>query len=160
IDVNTGKFTGKTNLHETVKKTNAEAAKEIAKQLKLRDISGIIIIDFIDMKREKDKEYVLNTFKEALKKDRTKTKVTGLTGLGLVEMTRKKVRQNLEASLSKPCPTCEGKGVVLSDEAQAFKIERELWEHRGMDEEAIVLEMPSTVYPVLFGVKSEHLKRL
>lgn len=160
IDVNTGKFTGKTNLHETVRKTNAEAAKEIAKQLKLRDISGIIIIDFIDMKRDKDKEFILHRFREELKKDRTKTNVIGLTGLGLVEMTRKKVRQNLEASLSKPCPTCDGKGMILSNEAQAFKIERELWEYRGVDAEAIVLELPSAVYPILFGVKSEHLKRL
>ncbi|NEU29764.1 Rne/Rng family ribonuclease [bacterium LRH843] len=160
IDVNTGKFTGKTDLHDTIRKTNSEAAKEIAKQLRLRDISGIIIIDFIDMKREQDREHVLSVFINALKADRTKTNVLGITGLGLVEMTRKKIRQNLQASLSKQCPTCTGKGVVLSDEAQAFKIERELWEHRGMDDEALVLELPSTVSPVLFGEKGEHLKRL
>ncbi|MCM3759779.1 Rne/Rng family ribonuclease [Alkalihalobacillus oceani] len=160
IDVNTGKFTGKTNLHDTIRKTNAEAAKEIAKQLRLRDISGIIIIDFIDMKREDDQKYVLETFEQALKRDRTKTSIHGLTGLGLVEMTRKKIRQNLQASLSKACPTCSGKGAVLSDEAQAFKIERQLWEYRGMVEEALVLELPSHVATVLFGAKSEHLKRL
>ncbi|WP_066153082.1 Rne/Rng family ribonuclease [Halalkalibacter krulwichiae] len=160
IDVNTGKFTGKTNLHDTVRKTNSEAAKEIARQLRLRDISGIIIIDFIDMKREEDRAHVVSVFEQALKKDRTKTNVLGITGLGLLEMTRKKVRQNLQASLSKTCPTCQGKGVVLSDEAQAFKIERQLWEHKGMDNEALVLELPSSVATVLFGAKSEHLKRL
>ncbi|GAE27684.1 cytoplasmic axial filament protein CafA and Ribonuclease G [Halalkalibacter wakoensis JCM 9140] len=160
IDVNTGKFTGKTNLHDTVRKTNSEAAIEIARQLRLRDISGIIIIDFIDMKREEDREHVKNVFEKALKHDRTKTNVLGITGLGLLEMTRKKVRQNLQASLSKTCPTCSGKGVVLSDEAQAFKIERQLWEHRGMSEEAIVLELPAVISTVLFGQKGEHLKRL
>ncbi len=160
IDVNTGKFTGKTDLHDTVRKTNSEAAKEIARQLRLRDISGIIVIDFIDMKREQDREHVLSVFEKALKSDRTKTNVLGITGLGLVEMTRKKIRQNLQASLSKSCPTCAGKGVVLSDEAQAFKIERQLWEHRGMAEEALVLELPSSVSTVLFGIKGEHLKRL
>ncbi len=160
IDVNTGKFTGKTDLHDTVRKTNSEAAKEIAKQLRLRDISGIIVIDFIDMKREEDRAHVVAVFEKALKSDRTKTNVLGITGLGLLEMTRKKVRQNLQASLSKTCPTCQGKGAVLSDEAQAFKIERQLWEHRGMVEEALVLELPPAVATVLFGVKSEHLKRL
>ncbi len=160
IDVNTGKFTGKIDLQDTVRKTNSEAAKEIAKQLKLRNIGGIIIIDFIDMKREEDREQVLDELKRELLKDRTKTNVVGLTGLGLVEMTRKKVRQNLQASLSKNCPTCDGKGFVLSDEAQAFKIERELWEYRGMDIEAIVLELPSKISPVLFGEDGNHLKRL
>ncbi|GAE36778.1 cytoplasmic axial filament protein CafA and Ribonuclease G [Halalkalibacter akibai JCM 9157] len=160
IDVNTGKFTGKTDLQDTVRKANSEAAKEIARQLRLRDISGIIVVDFIDMKREQDKEHVVSVFEKALKNDRTKTNVLGITGLGLLEMTRKKVRQNLQASLSKTCPTCQGKGAVLSDEAQAFKIERQLWEHRGMAEEALVLELPSSVATVLFGAKSEHLKRL
>lgn len=160
VDVNTGKFIGQTDLHDTVRKTNSEAAKEIAKQLRLRDISGIIVIDFIDMKREQDREHVLAVFENALKQDRTKTNVLGITGLGLVEMTRKKIRQNLQASLSKNCPTCSGKGVVLSDEAQAFKIERQLWEHRGLAVEALVLELPSSVSTVLFGTKGEHLKRL
>ncbi len=160
IDVNTGKFTGKTDLNDTIVKTNKEAAKEIARQLRLRDIAGIIVIDFIDMKREEDRLEVLRIFQHALKHDRTKTNVVGLTGLGLVEMTRKKVRQNLQASLSKICPTCQGKGVVLSDEANAFKIERVLWEHQGMDEDALLLEIPSKIAKVLFGQKGEHLKRL
>ncbi|WEG16088.1 Rne/Rng family ribonuclease [Alkalihalophilus pseudofirmus] len=160
IDVNTGKFTGKTDLQDTVRKTNLEAAKEIARQLRLRDTSGIIIIDFIDMKREEDREYVLEAFKRGLKQDRTKTNVVGLTGLGLVEMTRKKVRQSLQASLSKACPTCKEQGSVLSDEAQAYKIERLIWEYRGMDHEAILIELPSAVSAVLAGPKGELLKQL
>ncbi|WP_413379468.1 Rne/Rng family ribonuclease [Alkalihalobacillus sp. 1P02AB] len=160
VDVNTGKFTGKTNLEDTILKTNIEATKEIANQLRLRDISGIIVIDFIDMKKEEHKEAVLKAFKKALKSDRTKTNVVGMSGLGLVEMTRKKVRNNLQASLSKTCPTCHGKGSVLSDEAQAFKIERLLWEYKGGDQEAIVIEIPSKVQTVLLGEKGQHLKRL
>lgn len=160
IDVNTGKFTGKNDLHDTIRHTNSEAAKEIARQLRLRDISGIIVIDFIDMKREEDREYILTLFERELKKDRTKTNLVGLTGLGLVEMTRKKIRQNLQDSLSKPCPTCHGKGVVLSDEAQAFQLERQLWEYKGTIEEAVVVEIPSVVSTVFAGQKGEHLKRL
>ncbi|WP_078555349.1 Rne/Rng family ribonuclease [Bacillus alkalicellulosilyticus] len=160
IDVNTGKFTGKSNLRDTIKKTNTEAAKEIARQLRLRDISGIIVIDFIDMKEEVDKQEVIHAFTKALEKDRTKTSVRGFTGLGLVEMTRKKIRQNLQDSLSKTCPTCSGKGVILSDEAQAYRIERVLWEYRNMDAEALVLEVPEKIATIIKGNKNEHLHRL
>ncbi|UOE93288.1 Rne/Rng family ribonuclease [Alkalihalobacillus sp. LMS39] len=157
IDVNTGKFTGKSNLQDTVRRTNLEAAREIARQLRLRDISGIIIIDFIDMRDEDDKRQVLHAFTNALQQDRTKTNVMGLTGLGLVEMTRKKIRQNLLDSLSKPCPTCAGKGTVLSNEAQAYRIERTLFEYRNMDEEAMLVELPPQVDHVIRGEKNEHL---
>lgn len=160
IDVNTGKFTGTSSLDDTIRKTNMEAAKEIARQLRLRDISGMIVIDFIDMKNEEDREELLRQLKLECKKDRTKTNILGITELGLVEMTRKKVRQNLLQSLSKQCPTCLGKGVILSDEAQAFKIERSLWEYRNKDIEALVLELPSKIAPVLFGQDGSHLKRL
>ncbi|KMK74825.1 RNAse G [Alkalihalobacillus pseudalcaliphilus] len=160
IDVNTGKFTGKSNLEDTIVKANLEATKEIAKQLRLRDIAGIIVIDFIDMKNEENRELVLKAFKKALTGDRTRTNVVGMTGLGLIELTRKRVRNNLQTSLSKVCPTCHGKGVVLSDEAQAFKIERQLWEYKGGDQEAVVIEIPSKVQAVLVGEKGEHLKRL
>lgn len=160
FDVNTGKFTGKLDLQDTIVKTNIEAAKEIARQLRLRDIGGIIVIDFIDMKYEKDKETVLNAFSTVLKNDRTKTNVLGFTGLGLLEMTRKKVRQNLQDSVSSPCPTCLGKGKVLSDEAIAHKIERALWEYKGMDSEAILIEVPPNIVPILKGIKDEHITRL
>lgn len=160
IDVNTGKFTGKSNLQDTIVKTNIEAAKEIARQLRLRDIGGIIVIDFIDMKEDVDKKTVFSALQTALRNDRTKTNVLGFTGLGLLEMTRKKVRQNLQDSISSKCPTCLGKGKVLSDEAIAHKIERVLWEHKGMDNEALLVEVPPSVMPILKGEKNEHLIRL
>ncbi|OIJ10556.1 ribonuclease E/G [Anaerobacillus alkalilacustris] len=160
FDVNTGKYTGKLDLQETIVKTNIDAAKEIARQLRLRDIGGIIIIDFIDMKNDKDKQTVLNAFNQTLKNDRTKTNVVGFTGLGLLEMTRKKARQNLQDSVSTICPACFGKGKVLSDEAVAHKVERALWEYKGMDSEALLVEVPANVVPILKGPKDKNLFRL
>ena len=114
VDVNTGKFVGSTDLKDTVLKTNAEAAREIAKQLRLRDIGGIIIIDFIDMHEKQHEEVVLEALKNSLKKDRTKSNVLGITQLGLVEMTRKKVRQRVDNIFMSDCPHCNGEGKVLS----------------------------------------------
>lgn len=110
IDVNTGKYVGGRNLEDTVLKTNLEAAGEIAKQLRLRDIGGIIIIDFIDMHEHQHQQMVLDALRNALKKDRVKTAVVGMTGLGLIEMTRKKVKQELSTVLSMDCPHCGGTG--------------------------------------------------
>ena len=112
IDVNTGKFIGKNNLEDTIVKTNLEAVQEIARQLRLRDIGGIIIIDFIDMNDKNHEELLINAMKEALKKDRTKTIVVGMTGLGLLEMTRKKIRKKLSSVLQTSCPNCNGTGKV------------------------------------------------
>ncbi|HZK33891.1 MAG TPA: Rne/Rng family ribonuclease [Bacillota bacterium] len=112
IDVNTGKYVGRIDLEDTVLKTNLEAAEQIAAQIRLRDIGGIIVIDFIDMETDKHRQAVLKAFKQALKRDRTKTNVLGFTGLGLVEMTRKKARVRLSASLLKPCPHCGGIGRI------------------------------------------------
>jgi len=116
IDVNTGKYIGYINLEDTVVKTNIEAAEEIARQLRLRDIGGIIIIDFIDMVRKEDIELVLEKLDEFLKKDRTKTNIIDITKLGLVELTRKKTRNRLASKILKNCPYCEGKGKILIDE--------------------------------------------
>jgi len=126
IDVNTGKFVGTVDLKDTVLKTNTEAAREIAKQLRLRDIGGIIIIDFIDMANEEYESVVIEALKNALKKDRTRTNVLGMTQLGLVEMTRKKVRQRIEKILLAPCPYCKGEGRILSSETIVKKIEKEV----------------------------------
>lgn len=155
IDVNTGKFTGNNDIRETIVKTNIEAAKEIGRQLRLRDISGIIIIDFIDMNTEEDKQKVLAALAKALESDRTKTNIVGLTGLGLVELTRKKIRQNLTDSLSKICSECAGKGTVISNEAQAYRIERILYEYRNMDEEALVVELHPNVAGILKDMKTD-----
>ncbi|MGB9780083.1 Rne/Rng family ribonuclease [Caldanaerobacter sp.] len=116
IDVNTGKYVGKTSLEETIFNTNLEAAEEIALQLKLRDIGGIILIDFIDMENENFKKQLLDFFKEKLKQDRAKCTVLGFTQLGLVEMTRKKVREEISRFLKTKCPLCGGSGTVCSEE--------------------------------------------
>ncbi len=126
IDVNTGKFVGKTKLADTVFAVNMEAAAEIARQIRLRDIGGIIVADFIDMDREQHKKAVLDALHEHLRKDRTRTNVVGLTGLGLVEMTRKKVRQDITTVLNGQCPCCEGRGFVRSPETVAAAVRRQL----------------------------------
>jgi ribonuclease E len=114
IDVNTGRHVGKTNLEETVVKTNLEAAEEIARQLRLRDIGGIILIDFIDMLFEQNKEKVVRTLNEALAKDKTRSQVFDISPLGLLEVTRKRVSAGLLESFSETCPTCEGRGILLT----------------------------------------------
>ncbi len=126
VDVNTGKFVGQTRLTDTAFQANLEAAGEIARQIRLRDIGGIIIIDFIDMDQEEQRKAVLAALSEHLKKDRTRTNVVGITGLGLVEMTRKKARKDLDSALSVECPCCAGRGAVRSPETVAIAIRRQL----------------------------------
>jgi ribonuclease E len=116
IDVNTGKNVGKSSLEETVFRNNLEAAEEVAHQLRLRDIGGIIVIDFIDMEERKNREQVLRAFKEALARDKTRTQVFDISDIGLVEMTRKRVSEGLVESFSATCPTCAGRGIVLDEE--------------------------------------------
>jgi ribonuclease E len=115
IDVNTGKNVGSSNLEETVFRNNLEAADEIARQLRLRDIGGIIVIDFIDMEVKKNRDDVLRAFKEALARDKTRTQVFEMSELGLVEMTRKRVSEGLVESFSATCPTCAGRGFLLDE---------------------------------------------
>jgi ribonuclease E len=116
IDVNTGKHVGKRNLEETVVKTNIEAASEVARQLRLRDIGGIIIIDFIDMVFEANKQQVVETLREAMAQDKTRSQVFDIGPLGLLEVTRKRVSAGLLESFSETCPTCEGRGILLTHE--------------------------------------------
>lgn len=113
IDVNTGKNVGKTNLEETVFSNNIEAADEIARQLRLRDIGGIIVIDFIDMEIRENRRKVLDRFKGALSRDKTRTQVFDISELGLVEMTRKRIGEGLLTNFVDSCPTCEGRGVIV-----------------------------------------------
>ena len=115
IDVNTGKNVGTKNLEETVFRNNLEAAEEIARQLRLRDIGGIIVIDFIDMEIRKNREQVLKTFKDCLARDKTRTQVFDISELGLVEMTRKRVSEGLVESFSAICPSCNGRGIILDE---------------------------------------------
>jgi ribonuclease E len=113
IDVNTGKNVGKSNLEETVFHNNLEAADEIARQLRLRDIGGIIVIDFIDMEIRENRRKVLEAFKDALSRDKTRTQVFEISELGLVEMTRKRIGEGLLTNFADPCVTCEGRGVMI-----------------------------------------------
>ena len=130
IDVNTGSFTGRGRgrLEDTITKVNVEAADEVVRQLRLRDIGGIIVIDFIDMARSRNREQVLKTLRKALDEDRTKTYVVEVSPLGLVEMTRQNVTEGVREILTKPCPTCEGEGVVKSEETVAIQVLRHLRE--------------------------------
>ena len=126
IDVNTGKFTGKKQLEDTVFQTNMESAEEIARQMRLRDMGGIIAIDFIDMSQEKNRRKLLRALREALLADRAKTTVSEINELGMVEMTRKRVKHNLVKALSQPCPYCEGSGQVRSVTTMTFDTLRKL----------------------------------
>ena len=136
IDINTGSFTGKgksARLEDTITKTNLEAAEEVVRQLRLRDIGGIIVIDFIDMARSRNREAVLKVLRKALDEDRTKTFVVEISPLGLVEMTRQNVTDGVREIMSKPCPVCNGEGVIKSEETIAIEFARHL---RHMAKEA------------------------
>ena len=126
IDVNTGKYVGKTDLATTIFRTNLEAVNEIVRQITLRDIGGIILVDFIDMESEQHRKRVLQALHDAVRRDRSKVHIIDLTGLGLVEITRKRVYQDLEEVMRIPCPYCEGRGRVLSPETMGLRVRREL----------------------------------
>ena len=126
IDVNTGRYVGMHNLEETILKTNLEAVKEIAYQIRLRDIGGIIIIDFIDMEKTSNQEKVFNALKETLKKDKSKTHVLPMSAMGLIQMTRKRTRDPLTRILCEPCFYCEGEGYLISRQSICYNIYREI----------------------------------
>ncbi|MBN1163193.1 MAG: Rne/Rng family ribonuclease [Candidatus Krumholzibacteriota bacterium] len=124
IDVNTGRFTGKKNQEDTILETNLIAAREIARQLRLRDIGGIIVVDFIDMEREENRRKVYNEFRNMLKKDRSRARISPISDLGLIEVSRKRVRPSLLHFYSDECPYCMGSGKILSIESMAMKVEQ------------------------------------
>jgi ribonuclease G len=126
IDVNTGKFVGKASLEDTIFKTNIEAVKEIAYQIRLRNLGGIIIIDFIDMEKEENRQKLFSVFQEAMCKDRAKCTILEVSELGLIQMTRKRVRESLERILCEPCSYCEGKGYIKSPTTVCYEIFMEL----------------------------------
>lgn len=126
IDVNTGRFVGKHNLEDTILKTNLEALLEVAYQLRLRNIGGLVIIDFIDMEKEAHREKVYSALEEALKNDKSRTNILKISELGLVEMTRKRVRESISRLLCEPCPYCDGKGYIKSRTTMAYEMFREL----------------------------------
>jgi ribonuclease G len=126
IDVNTGRYVGKHNLEETIVKTNLEAVKEIAYQIRLRDIGGLIILDFIDMEKKSNQDKIYNAFKEALKKDRSKINILPFSEMGLIQMTRKRVKKSLTSLLCEPCFYCDGAGYQVSRRTICFNIYREI----------------------------------
>jgi ribonuclease G len=145
IDVNSGSFTGRgkgARLEDTITRTNLEAAEEIVRQLRLRDIGGIIVIDFIDMARARNRETVLKTLRKSLDEDRTKTFVVEISPLGLVEMTRQNITEGVREIMTRPCPTCDGAGVIKSEETIAIELERRMREVASRTEApAILLQM-------------------
>ncbi|SHE86141.1 ribonuclease G [Desulfofundulus australicus DSM 11792] len=161
IDVNTGKYVGSTNLEDTVLRTNLDAAVEIARQLRLRNIGGIIIIDFIDMQQEGHRRQVLKVLEEEIRKDKTKTNILGITQLGLVEMTRKKVRPSLSEVLQRPCPYCDGRGKVLSEETVGIHFKNRIIElARRTSADTILVEAHPLVAARLIGSGGVNLREL
>ena len=152
IDVNTGKFIGSTSLSDTILRTNVEAAAEIARQLRLRDIGGIIIMDFIDMSSARDRNHVVSTLEKALQKDRTRTKISHISPLGLIEMTRKRTGATISEIVNQACPYCQGRGEILSAESVSIQAERELKKRSSeVDDEAFLVSAHPDVAAYLIG---------
>jgi ribonuclease G len=162
IDVNTGKFVGHSDPEETILKTNLEAVKEIVYQLRLRNIGGLIIVDFIDMAREESKEIVWNTLNQALKSDRSRTNILKISELGLVEMTRKRVRESLMQTLCDPCSYCGGKGYLKSPTAICYEIARAIRRTAAgnQDKKNIRIDVHPTTYDYLVEEESSYLEEL
>jgi ribonuclease G len=161
IDVNTGGFVGARNFDDTIFKTNLEAAQAIARQLRLRNLGGIIIVDFIDMAREDHQASVLAEFKKQLAKDRVKTMSGGFSHLGLVEMTRKRTRESLAHMLCEPCPACSGKGMVKTPRSVAYDILREiLREARQFNPREFRVVASPRVVELFLDEESQHLAEL
>ena len=161
IDVNTGRYTGRKNQAETIFKTNMLAAREIARQLRLRDVGGIIVCDFIDMDSEDDKRKVLNELRVHLKRDRARTKTFPVTDLGLVEMSRQRVQQSLKDRLSDDCPYCGGGGQVLSTDTLANKVERLLLKLAATgNEKAVQVRANPTLALVLMTDRANGIQNI
>ena len=161
IDVNTGAFVGHRNLEETIFKTNLEATQTIARQLRLRNLGGIIIIDFIDMVEEEHKRQVLRSLQKNLERDRTKNHITEVSALGLVEMTRKRTRESLERVLCEPCPVCSGRGTLKTPETVCFEIFREIMrEARQFDAQQYLVLASQEVVDILLDEESTSVAEL
>jgi ribonuclease G len=161
IDVNTGRFVGKRNLEETITKTNLEACKEVTDQLRLRNIGGIIIIDFIDMDKEANQEKVTKAFAEAIRRDRAKTNISKLSELGLVEMTRKRTSESLGRMLTEPCHYCEGKGYLKSKITVCYEILRQIRrEGSHYKEDTLVVNVHPEIAELLASTDAQYLEDL
>jgi ribonuclease G len=164
IDVNSGSFIGRgkgARLEDTITKTNLEAADEVVRQLRLRDIGGIIVIDFIDMARARNRDTVLKTLRKSLDEDRTKTFVVEISPLGLVEMTRQNVTDGVREIMTRPCPTCDGEGVIKSEETIAIEFERRMRDlAKETDAEALLIQMNPRVSAEFTGNEARVLRQV
>jgi ribonuclease G len=161
IDVNTGRFVGKRDQEETILRNNLEAAKEVAYQVKLRGIGGIIIIDFIDMEREKNRDKVYHALVDAMASDKARTRISRISDLGLIEISRERVREDLLRSLSEPCHYCEGRGYTKSPTTVAYEIFREIRRiGKGAEQQRIVIGAHPTVAGLLQDEERQGLETL
>lgn len=161
IDINTGAFVGHHNLEETIFKTNLEAARAISRQLRLRNLGGIIIIDFIDMEEPEHQRQVLRMLEKMLERDHARTKITGVSDLGLVEMTRKRTTESLGQLLCAPCPVCEGRGFLKTPETVCYEIFREIMRvNRAYDVEGFLVMASQSVIDRLLDEESDNVADL
>jgi len=161
IDVNTGRFVGKRDQEETILRNNLEAAKEVAYQIRLRGIGGIIIVDFIDMEREKNRDKVYHALVDAMASDKARTRISRISDLGLVEISRERVREDLLRSLSEPCHYCEGRGYTKSPTTVAYEIFREIRRiGKGAEQQRIVIGAHPTVAGLLQDEERQGLETL
>jgi ribonuclease G len=161
IDINTGAFVGHRNLEETIFKTNLEAARAISRQLRLRNLGGIIIIDFIDMDDAEHKRQVHRMLEKMLERDHAKTKITGVSELGLVEMTRKRTTESLGQVLCEPCPICDGRGFLKTGETVCYEIFREILRvNRAYDTESYLVMASQSVVDLLVDEESDNVADL
>jgi ribonuclease G len=161
VDVNTGAFVGRRNLEETLFKTNLEAAQAIARQLRLRNLGGIIIIDFIDMVETEHQRQVMRALERALSRDRVKNYITDMSSLGLVEVTRKRTRESLGQTLTESCPVCRGSGVLKTPQTVCYEIFREiLRESRAYETRELSVLASQVVIDMLLDEESTALADL
>ena len=160
IDVNTGKQVGSTSLNETILKANMEAAEEALRQLRLRDMGGIIVVDFIDMESAEDKKRVLTHFSDGLARDRARTRVGRVSSLGLVEITRKRTGESVTQEITEICPMCEGVGRISSKETVSLWIERDMWRKLNDPGNAFLVECHPSVVEALIGLDGENVEEL
>jgi len=161
VDVNTGRFVGKKSLEDTITKTNLEAAQEVAEQLRIRSIGGMIVVDFIDMDRPHNRDKVTRAFNEHLRRDRSKAAVTRISELGLIEMTRKRTRESLLHTLTEPCTACEGKGYTKSRRTVTYELLRELRRQGDLVEgDTVMVEVHPDVAQVLATTDRAFLEEM
>jgi ribonuclease G len=160
VDINTGKQVGSTSLSDTILRANMEAAEEVCRQLRLRDMGGIIVIDFIDMESADDRKKVINFFTKKLERDRARTRVGRISSLGLVEITRKRTGESVTEAITDVCPMCDGRGRISSKETVSLWIERDMWRRINEPGNAFLIECHPAAVEALIGADGENVEEL